>query len=238
MTRSTEFSGKSAVFVAARSVVAIAFTVLAGCGSQPPAPDWAIGAEAAAQKASTAYLQGQQRVESLQWQKARDSVASTGRTDLAARMELMRCAAQVASLEWDDCSAYQALQPDAAAPEQAYARYLNARPGAEDVAMLPKEQQAAARYIAAQAAAPLTAGEVQQMTGKGDPLSRLLAAAVLLRAGNASPELLQAGVEIASAQGWRRALMAWLLLQAKAAERAGDADMAAHIRRRLDLLQK
>ncbi|GGH56485.1 hypothetical protein GCM10010975_15210 [Comamonas phosphati] len=212
---------------------------MAGCGNQPPAPDWAVNAEAAAQRASTAYLQGQPRIESLQWQKARASVASTGRTDLAARMELIRCATQVASLEWDDCPTFQALQPDAAAPEQAYARYLNARPRAGDAGLLPKEQQAAARHIAAQAAsAPLTAGEVRQMTGAGDPLSRLLAAAVLLRAGNASPELLQAGVDLASAQGWRRALMAWLLLQAKAAERMGDADMAAHIHRRLELLQK
>jgi hypothetical protein len=219
-------------------MAAISLAVLAGCGSQPPAPDWALTAEAAAQRASTAYLQGLQRVEGLQWQKARDAVASTGRTDLAARVELMRCAVQVASLEWDDCPAYQALQQDAAAAEQAYARYLNARPQAGDAGLLPKEQQPAARHIAARAAAPLTAGEVQQMTGSGDPLPRLLAAAVLLRAGNASPELLQAGVDIASAQGWRRALMAWLLLQAKAAGRAGDEDSAAHIRRRLELLQK
>lgn len=239
MKRPRELQAKGAIGLSAYVMAAIGFAVLAGCSSQPPAPDWAISAEAAAQRASAAYLQGQSRIGSLQWQKARESVASTGRADLATRMELMRCAAEVASLEWDDCPAYQALQPDAAAPEQAYARYLSAQPRAEEVGLLPKEQQAAARHIAAQAAAaPLTAGEVQQMTGVGDPLARLLAAAVLLRAGNASPELLQAGVDIASAQGWRRALMAWLLLQAKAAERAGDADAAAYIRRRLDLLQK
>ena len=66
---------------------------------------------------------------------------------------------------------------------------------------------------------------------------RLLAAAVLLRAGAASPELLQLGVDTASAQGWNRPLMAWLLLQVKAAEQAGDGASAAAIQRRLDLLQ-
>jgi hypothetical protein len=45
-------------------------------------------------------LQGQQRVEALQWQKARDAVASTGQPAQAAKL-LMRCAAQVASLDWN-----------------------------------------------------------------------------------------------------------------------------------------
>lgn len=240
MKRSTGLQEKSTIGIAMQAMVAIGFAVLTGCASQPPAPEWAINAEAAARQAGTAYLQGQSRIESLQWQKARAAVASTGRTDLAARMELMRCAAQVASLEWSDCPAYQALQSDAAASEQAYARYLSAKPRAEDASLLPGEQQAAARRIAAQASAPtaLTADEVQQMTGTGDPLSRLLAAAVLLRAGHATPGLLQSGVEIASAQGWRRALTAWLLLQVRAAESAGDTDVAARARRRLDLLQR
>lgn len=238
MTHSIRFLGKCIAGHTRFVLAAISFVALAGCSSQPPAPDWAIGAEAAAQKATTAYLQGQQRVESLQWKKARDAVAGTGRLDLAARMELMRCAAQVASLEWNGCPAYQSLARDAAVPEQAYARYLNAEPRAEDVELLPPDQQAAARHIVARAGRPLAAEEVRQLIPADAPLPRLLAVAVLLRAGHASPELLQAGVDIASAQGWRRALMAWLLLQAQAAERAGDADAASHIRRRLDLLQK
>ncbi|RGE45453.1 hypothetical protein DZC30_09375 [Comamonas testosteroni] len=208
---------------------AIVFVALAGCGNQPPAPDWALSAESAAQRASQAYLQGQQRVEALQWQKARDAVASTGRPDLAARVELMRCAAQVASLQWDDCPAYQKLAQDAAPPEQAYARYLQAQLLLEDIAQLPEPQRNVAASIATSGAPALAKIK--------DPLSRLVAAGVMLRAGSASPELLQLGVDTASEQGWRRALMAWLLLQRKALEQAGDSSAAAAIDRRLKLLE-
>ena len=234
---------KRPVVVFSHLLLAVAaITALTGCGNQPPAPDWALNAEAAAQKGSTAYLQGKQRIDVLQWSKAREAVASTARPDLAARMELIRCAAQVASLDWSACSAYEALAQDAQPAEQAYARYLEGKPLQADVALLPKEQQPVAARVplgqtGSSAGAP-SAAVLEEISRIQDPLSRLLAAAVLLRAGGASPQLLDLGVQTASSQGWSRALMAWLLLQAKAADQAGDASAAAAIRRRLDLLGK
>lgn len=238
MTCSVKKESKVAVTHIAKAVSAITLLVLAACGSQPPAPDWALAAEAAAQRAGSAYLQGQQRVETLQWQKARDAVASTARPDLAARVELMRCAAQVASLEWDNCPGYEKLAQDAAAPEQAYARYLQGRPLAADVATLPEAQRAVAALMVASANSVDYAQLVQAVAAIKDPLPRLVAAGVALRAGAASPALLQLGVETASSQGWRRAVMAWLLLQAKAAQQGSDTAAAAAIERRIQLLQK
>ena len=209
--------------------------LLSACGNQPPAPDWALSAEASSDKATTAYLQGQQRVQDLQWQKARTAVASTARPDIAALMELKHCAAQVASLEWDECPGFQKLALDTTPAEQAYARYLTGKVQTADVDLLPEAQRAVAARVASAAVSSGTG--VQEATAIKDPLSRLLAAAVLLRSGAASPELLQLGVDTASAQGWNRPLMAWLLLQGKAAEQAGDTKSAAAIQRRLDLLQ-
>lgn len=221
------------------AAVAVSSLALWGCGSQPPAPDWALNAEASARKATAAYLQGQQRVEALQWQKARQSIASTAEPAAMAQLELMRCAARVASLQWDDCPAYAALAVDAGPPQQAYARYLQASPGAADVALLPPAQQPIAQRIVAQegghADARCAAPEAQAVK---EPLSRLLAAAVLLRAGQACAGLLQLGVDTASSQGWTRALMAWLLLQLRAAENSGDQAGAQAVQRRLQLLQQ
>ncbi|CAM4238456.1 Lipoprotein [Comamonas aquatilis] len=238
MTSAEKNQSKMAAALVPKAVSAIALVVLVGCGNQPPAPDWALSAEAAAQRANSAYLQGQQRVEALQWQKAREAVAGTARPDLAARVELMRCAAQVASLQWDSCPGYEKLAQDAAAPEQAYARYLQGRPLAADVALLPEAQRAVAAQLAGLANSAAAEQVVQAVAGIKDPLPRLVAAGVALRAGAASPQLLQLGVDTASAQGWRRAVMAWLLLQAKAAEQGGDAAGAAAIERRIQLLQK
>jgi hypothetical protein len=68
-----------------------------------------------------------------------------------------------------------------------------------------------------------------------DPLSRLIAAGVLFRSGQASPQVLVLATETASAQGWRRPLLAWLGVQAARAEQAGAAEEAQRIRRRMAL---
>lgn len=224
-----DFKSKRPLGHYTKALAAISVIALAACSSQPPAPDWALAAESATQKATAAYLQGQQRVEALQWQKARDAVASTGQPALAAKVELMRCAAQVASLEWDDCPAYEVLAQDAAKEDRAYARYLQGRAQPADIELLPEAQRVVARQLG-------SAGDAAPVEIK-EPLSSLVAAGVQLRSGRASPALLQHAVDTASAQGWRRPLMAWLLLQLKSEQQAGNSDKAAQLERRLKLLQ-
>ena len=69
-----------------------------------------------------------------------------------------------------------------------------------------------------------------------DPFARLIAAGVLLHRTQASPAVVEQAVETASAQGWRRPLLAWLGVQARLAEERGDAQEVARIRRRMDLV--
>ena len=201
--------------------------LLAACSSKPPVPDWQMNAQAAATKATEAYLSGNARVEQLEWDRARAEVARTGRADLLARLELMRCAAQVASLVVLPCDRFDALRPDASVPEQAYADYLAGRVSPQQVPLLPEAQ----RKVAA-------AGEAATLAGIEDPLSRLVAAGVLFQAGRASPAVVAAATETASAQGWRRPLLAWLLLQVQRAEAAGDAEAAAALRRRVGIVEQ
>lgn len=216
-----------------RALAVAALLALAGCGSRPPAPDWAVNAESAAQRATAAYLEGRQRVQAMEWDKARAEVARTARPDLAARLELMRCAAQVASLEWDDCPGYQALSADAAPAEAAYARYLAGQLQAGDAGLLPEAQRPVAQALTSSPSAVLAA-----VQGIAEPLPRLVAAGAALRAGQGGPGLLASGVQAASAQGWRRPLMAWLLLQAQAHDKAGEGQQADAVRRRVQLLER
>jgi len=80
------------------------------------------------------------------------------------------------------------------------------------------------------------------LAGKGarapgeDPLSRLVFSGVQFRAGKATPETISAAIEIASAQGWRRPLLAWLGVEEKRAEAAGDRAALERIRRRMSLV--
>ena len=99
------------------------------------------------------------------------------------------------------------------------------------MALLPLAQQGVA-------AALLSGGDVNVAAALDkvqDPLSQLVAAGVLLRAGQASPAVVATALAVASRQGWRRPLMAWLGLQAARAEASGDVEEAARLRRRMDI---
>ena len=67
-------------------------------------------------------------------------------------------------------------------------------------------------------------------------MSRLVAAGVLFRMGRITPAGIAAATDTASANGWRRPLLAWLGVEAARADAAGDRDAAARIRRRIELV--
>jgi hypothetical protein len=177
--------------------------LLAGCAGGPQAPDWQAAAAQALQAFERLYFAGSTDAAEAQFKAARSELARTGRADLVARAELVRCAVRVASLEFDDCPGFESLRYGASPQELEYASYLLGK-GA---------------YKAADA-----------------PLSRLVAYAVSLRNGTINPTGISAAVDVASAQGWRRPLLAWLAVQEKRAADAGDSETAARIRRRIELI--
>ncbi len=221
--------------------------LLAGCSSQPPVPDWQINAYSAAQRAVQSYLSGESRAARREFDQARHEIARTGSPALVARLELLRCAAQVGSTVVEPCTLFDALRQDAAAPELAYDRYLQGQVQPADVALLPLAQQGVAAALLAGGGVKASAAATAQPAAGAqsaaeaalhkvdDPLSQLVAAGVLLRTGQASPAVVSTALAVSSRQGWRRPLMAWLGLQAARAEAAGDATEAARLRRRMDL---
>jgi hypothetical protein len=177
--------------------------VAAGCALGPQPADWQTNAAQALQSFQRHYFAGNTSLAEAEFKAARAELARTGRADLVARAELVRCAVRAASLEFDDCPAFEALRYGARAEELAYAEYLAGR------------------------------GRHARVD---DALSRLVAAAVQLKSGGIDPAGIAAAVDIASAQGWRRPLLAWLGVQEKRAADAGDGETAARIRRRIDLI--
>ncbi len=69
-----------------------------------------------------------------------------------------------------------------------------------------------------------------------DPVSRLVLLGVKFRSGRIQPADISAAVDLSSAQGWRRPLLAWLGVQERRAEAAGDQAALEAIRRRIRLL--
>lgn len=215
-------------------VTAAAAIVLSACAASPKPADWQLEAKSSLERAVNAYLEGNSRIEAAEIARARREISSTGRVDLMARAELLSCASRVASLVLEPCAGFEKLRQDAPPAERAYADYLAGVLLPQDVALLPKSQQigAQAAITGAQAAIDSIADPLV------DPLSRLIAIGVAFQAGKASPAAVQAAVDTASAQGWRRPLLAWLGVQLALAEKSNDSAEAARLQRRIALTLK
>ena len=174
--------------------------------------------------------------------RAKAEISSTGRADLMARTELTRCAVRVASLELDNCAAYQPLAPDVGPQERAYAAFLTGQWAGLDPSLLPAHYQALVSKAASDKATNPGAGTTSPSAATDmlgtikDPLSRLIAAGVLLQRNALSPADITVATETASSQGWRRPLLAWLGVQRQRASAAGDQDAVTRLQRRMDLV--
>lgn len=200
---------------------AAAALLLAGCASQPAPPSWQLDAKDALDGFTDDYLRGNTAAANAEFMRARRETGSTGRPELVAQVELVRCATLAASLEFDDCPGFAALSADATAQQRAYAAYIAGRWEGLDVAALPEQHR------------PVVASG--SLAGVADPLARLVAAGALFKAGRIRPAEIDSALDMASQQGWRRPLLMWLGVAERRAQAAGDSAALERIRRRIAL---
>lgn len=196
--------------------------MLAGCASKPVEPSWRANAAGALDSFRDAYLKGDSAIAATDFARARLEMSSTGRADLVAHAELVRCAVRTASLDVGECDGFAPLAQEADPAERAYAAYLAGKWKGLDAALLPEQHRAIAAG---------TGG----LAGVADPLSRLVAAGAMLQAGRVAPPDIVIATDTASAQGWRRPLLAWLGVAAQRAKATGDTAGLARIERRIAL---
>jgi hypothetical protein len=204
-------------------ILAAAYTALSGCASKPQPPAWEGDAKSSLEGFTDDFLRGDSAAADAEFARARRASASTGRFDVVAQAELVRCGVKAAALDYD-CAGFAALANDATPTQRAYAAYLDGRWQGLDAALLPEQHRAV-----------VTSGS---LAGVADPLARLVAAGALLKAGRITPADIATAVDTASSQGWRRPLLAWLGVQEQRARAAGDAAAVEHIRRRIALVER
>ena len=195
--------------------------LLAGCASQPAPPSWQADAKDALDGFTDDYLRGNTAAANAEFARARRETTSTGRPELVAQVELVRCATLAASLEFDECPGFAALAPDATAQQRAYAAYIAGRWEGLDVTALPEQHR------------PVVASG--SLAGVADPLARLVAAGALFKAGRIRPADIDTALDTASQQGWRRPLLVWLGVAERRAQAVGDNVALERIRRRIAL---
>jgi hypothetical protein len=196
--------------------------LVGGCASKPVEPTWRSNAAGSLGSFTDEYLKGNSAIAATDFARARSEMASTGRADLVAHAELVRCAGHTASLEIGECNGFAELAADATPAERAYAAYLAGQWQGLDAALLPVQHQAIARGTGGLAAI-------------ADPLARLVAAGAMLQAGRIAPPDIVIATDTASAQGWRRPLLMWLAASEQRAIALGDSAEVTRIRRRIAL---
>lgn len=189
--------------------IVLAAALAWGCaGGGPAPPEWRANLSGAMQAFERHYLGGDSALAEKEFARAKSEIGRAGRLDLLARAELLRCAVRTASLVFDDCPAFEALRAEAAPAELAYAEYLAGR------------------------------GPRGDGPARDDALGALVLAGVRFRQLQLAPDGIAAAVETASAQGWRRPLLAWLGVQLSRAEQSGDRAAAEHLKRRIEFAGK
>jgi len=209
--------------------LACASTLVAGCAGTPPPPDWKMNAQSALESFEKQYLDGNGKLAALNFERARAEIARTGRADLMARADLIRCATETAALVTEHCAIASAL-PDGSSPaDRAYAAFLTGKWEGLDTALLPEAYRSLVK-------ARDDAARERALKVITDPLSRLIAAGVLFQQSQLTPAGLAHAIDTASDQGWRRPLLAWLHVQLQRAEAAGDQTTVASLRQRIEIV--
>jgi len=80
------------------------------------------------------------------------------------------------------------------------------------------------------------AGRADRPVGE-DVFSKLVSYGVRMKGNKITPTEISSAIDISSAQGWRRPLLAWLGVEEKRAEAAGNAAALEAIRRRIALIR-
>jgi hypothetical protein len=206
-----------------------AFT-LSACGGGTPVPDWQIDAQTAMQRYTRYYLEGQVQRADASFTQARKAVAATGNINAVGHLELVRCGLRTAALDFTPCSGYNQLAALTSDPaDAAYARFISGDWQGLNRALLPPQ------YTAFAAAAPDSAEAQRIAVAISDPVSQLIATGLSIRRGKVDDVTLQAAVDTASAQGWRRPLLTYLKLQQ---QRSTDPAVLAALRTRIQLVEE
>lgn len=208
---------------------------ICACGSLMPVPEWKEKGARYLDEYTNSFLKGKEPSTEPHFVKATREITAGNDLRLLAVAYLTKYALHTASLERFDDGEFlkiERLEPDEA--DMAYCRFLQGNFAAVNTSALP------ARYTGLLKAAErkdvaLAAHEISAIR---HPLSRLVAASVWVSYMPCDEYILQTAIDTASANGWKRPLLAHLEKLHACYLESGEKNKANAVRNRIELLKK
>lgn len=186
--------------------VAICF-LLAGCSASRPVPDWFTAGHSQLEAYQKNYLSGEDNLATLRFKGAVNEIKKSGDLEILARAYLIRMALQRAALAEPEAEDYLKIDALHSLPaHKNYYAFLMGETAQLDKNLLPAQYRGFLDRLRQGEATECLAA----LDKIKDPLSRMIAIGVLVFKHQESEALLQRAVAVASAQGWKKALLAYL----------------------------
>lgn len=199
----------------------------AACSSEP-APAWQNEGVAQLANFMQRYLEGEDRLANIHFEKAIEHISKTGDPTLVGRLHLTRCALERAALIDTSCEAAARYAGDPG--NDAYRAQIAA--GTADRKVLPPQYRDLDAAFAERSVAKVNAalGDID------DPLARCIGAGVAVARDLFDAATLELAARTASEQGWKRPLTAYLTKLRELYAARGDRQKEQETQRRLDIV--
>lgn len=208
--------------------------LLVGCGSSKPVPEWKDASLNQLDNYKKSYLSGKERIAEAYFNKAVDEIKSSGDLEILARAYLTKYACQVAVLEAFDDREF--LRIDAVEPILQNKNFYSFLKGAFDNV---DENQLPQQYVGFFRA--FTSGKedeiAHEISKMDNSLSKLIALGLLVQKNKADEMQLTLAIDIASQNGWKKAILAYLTKLQSYYEMNNKPDKAAHVAERIKLIK-
>ena len=203
---------------------------LAGCASRP-APEWIGASYNHLESFKRHYLRGDEILAEKSFQRALEEIRTSGDIDAMAKGCLVRFAVRTAVLEAFDDREYLRLSTlRSSLPHLDYYSFLKGSFAEVAADRLPVQYRPFLKALLKG-----DPGDIEREAIRiEDPLSRLIAAGLIVRDRQASEQLLNGAIETASQQGWKKPLLAYLKKLERYYDSVKETSKAAEVRKRLE----
>ena len=184
----------------------ILFLGLSGCGSKT-VPDWQNNSFKYMEYFKKYFLTGDERKSDLYFTKAVEEIKKSGKLDVLAKAYLTKCSVRVATLGEINCDEFNVIEGiEGNRKNNNFYTFLKGNFDNVDGKLLPERYQKFFKSIKTDTIEDLNS----EIVTIEDPLSRLIAVGLSVKHGRYNESTLRAALDVASAQGWKKALLAYL----------------------------